>query len=231
MTGNYVNYPMLRFAGFVFGIPILLLGFYLLTRVFEAQTWPWTTGVVSRSDVGTQRLFLIGKLLLPLEESPMLIHSRMRRLALWWSAVNAVGVLLSIAIEEHIAYQKYRLPADRHAPYLVVWLAFLIALGVLQALACCWLISFMKIRNKIFQVTLGLAQGILTAIIIPVLGVFFVVYVFPFPGYLDEYHYGAEALIGIYPFLFSGIIFGLTSGYFQSPSSTRLTTSLGPPKR
>ena len=58
MTGNCVNYPMLRFAGFVFGIPILLLGFYLLTRVFEAQTWPWTTGVVSRSGVGTQRLFL-----------------------------------------------------------------------------------------------------------------------------------------------------------------------------
>jgi len=58
MSGNYVNYPMLRFAGFVFGIPILLLGVYHLTRVSQAQTWPWTTGVVSRSDVGIHQLFL-----------------------------------------------------------------------------------------------------------------------------------------------------------------------------
>jgi hypothetical protein len=58
MTDNYVSYPMLRFAGFVFGIPILALGLYHLTKVSQAQTWPWTTGVVSRSEVGIHQLFL-----------------------------------------------------------------------------------------------------------------------------------------------------------------------------
>ncbi len=149
----------------------------------------------------------------------MLDNSRIRRLALWWSAGNALGVAVSIAIEEHIFYQhvragEYRPPLAAHTPYIVVWLAFMIMLGVLQALTCCWLISFMKIRNNILRVTLGLAQGILAAIVIPVLGVLFVVYVFPFPGYLDEYHYGTEALIGIYPFLFSGIIFGSLASAF-----------------
>jgi Protein of unknown function (DUF3592) len=58
MSEKQVNYAGLRFAGFVFGVPLLVLGFFHLAKVSQEKSWPWTMGVVTRSEVSGKQLVL-----------------------------------------------------------------------------------------------------------------------------------------------------------------------------
>ena len=40
------NYSVSRLVGFLFGLPILLLALFNLSRALKSQSWPWTPGVV-----------------------------------------------------------------------------------------------------------------------------------------------------------------------------------------
>ena len=134
---------------------------------------------------------------------------RIRRSGFWWLGVNSAGVSLSIFLAEYDPHGWYRHPdGGRHASYLMVWTIWMIALGALQVFAGSWLISLVKTRNKVLCVTLGVVFGTLSSLATTVLGAILVWTVFPFPTFFGEFHYGAEPLIGIYTFLFSGILFG-----------------------
>jgi hypothetical protein len=142
-----------------------------------------------------------------------------RRFVYRWAAFNATGVSISISIDEYVYHQcvkthVYNPPREGHLQFIAIQLAFLILLGALQALACCWSISRVQIRSAIFQVAIGVSLGVLTALLIPFLGVF----LFAWFPHFGEFHYGAEPLIGIYAFLISGIVFGSIVGYSQANS-------------
>ncbi len=151
-------------------------------------------------------------------------HRPLRRLPLWWLAVNSLGVALAIAVVEYSFFQgvregSFRLPPHaRHGPYVVAWLLFMIALGALQVLAGSWLISRVRTRRRVLNVALGVIVGITTALGTCLLGVLVVASGVPFPGYFGDFHYGAEALVGAYPFLLSGMVFGALTGSRQSRS-------------
>jgi hypothetical protein len=76
-----------------------------------------------------------------------------------------------------------------------------IVLGALQVLTCCWLISLVKVRSKMSRVALGVMLGILTALLFPLI-----------PVLIVNSGLWLEPLIGIYVFLFSGIVFGAIAG-------------------
>lgn len=135
---------------------------------------------------------------------------RIRRLALWWLAVNSIGVAISIAIYEvdflhHVDRGDYNPPGKEHLTFLAVWLALMILLGAVQVWTCCWPISRMRIRNTSIQVVLGVVLGALTAFVLPILAVFAIGSVLVW-----------EPLIGIFTFLLSGIVFGSLTGYSQA---------------
>lgn len=138
-------------------------------------------------------------------------NPQIRRLGLWWLAVNSTGVAISIFIERYIFYQgvkagSFNRPSGSYqVTHIFLWLVFEIVLGALQVLTCCWLISLLKTRNKIVRVAVGITLGIMTAGLfpfLPVLAVNSVMFL--------------EPLIGIYVFLLSGIVFGSMAGSSQS---------------
>jgi hypothetical protein len=46
MNDTHSNYSVSRLVGFLFGLPILLLALFNLSRALKSQGWPWTPGVV-----------------------------------------------------------------------------------------------------------------------------------------------------------------------------------------
>ena len=142
----------------------------------------------------------------------MFNNPQIRRIALWWVAVNSIGVVISIFIERYTFYQgiktgSYKLPPDSNeALHITWWLALTLALGALQVLACCWLIPLIKVRSNIFRMVAGSLLGILTALFFTLLPVFAVNSVL-----------WLEPLIGIYAFLLSGIVFGAIVGRVAHP--------------
>jgi hypothetical protein len=46
MNDTRSNYSVSRLVGFLFGLPILLLALFNLSRALKSQGWPWTPGVV-----------------------------------------------------------------------------------------------------------------------------------------------------------------------------------------
>jgi hypothetical protein len=131
--------------------------------------------------------------------SVMFINPQILRLAAWWLAVNSTGVAISIFIERHIFYQGvnagsfHALSSGHEVWYISLWLVCEIALGALQVLTCCWLIFLVKVRSRFFRVALGVALGILTALLFPLLPVLVVNWIMFF-----------EPIIGIYVFLCRG---------------------------
>ncbi len=140
----------------------------------------------------------------------MPVSPQIRRLAVWWLAVNSAGVAISIFIERYIFYQGVkagwfnRPSGDHEVIYISVWLVGEILLGALQVLTCCWLISLVTARSKIFLVGLGVTLGIVTAILFTLLPMFVVNSVM-----------FAEPVTGIYALLLSGIVFGAIAGRSQ----------------
>ena len=134
---------------------------------------------------------------------------QIRRLALWWLAVNSTGAAISIFIERYIFYRgvkagsfKFAQSGGDEVTHIFLSLAFEIVLGALQVLTCCWLISLVKVRSNIFQVAFGVTIGILTALFFPFL-----------PVLVVNSGYWLEPLLGVPVFLLSGIVFGAIAGY------------------
>ena len=46
MNDTHSNYSVSRLVGFLFGLPILLLALFNLSRALKSQSWPWTPGVI-----------------------------------------------------------------------------------------------------------------------------------------------------------------------------------------
>jgi|SRR5712692_4757132 len=46
MNDTHSNYSVIRLIGFLFGLPLLLMALFNLSRALKSQTWPWTPGVV-----------------------------------------------------------------------------------------------------------------------------------------------------------------------------------------
>jgi hypothetical protein len=113
-------------------------------------------------------------------------------LAGWWTAINTAGVALSFAAEGFVYYAR-----PNGGSGLFFNLIVLISMGVLQVIVCCCLVSLNGSRNKTLQITLGLISGVLTAFLIPILGML-VIYV--------------TALLAVLTLLPSGIIFGWLLG-------------------
>lgn len=147
---------------------------------------------------------------LELHPAAMFGDGRIRHLALWWLAVNSIGVAISIAIYEvdflhHVSRGDYNPPGEEHLRFLAGWFVFMILLGAVQVWTCCWPISLMRIRNTSIQVALAVVLGALTAFVLPILAVLAIGSVLAW-----------EPLIGIYTFLLSGIVFGALIGYSQA---------------
>jgi hypothetical protein len=143
-----------------------------------------------------------------------------RRIAILWFVANSMGVPFSIAVQQseyyrNVARGDYWPPRAGHVPFIFVWVTFVIVLGGWQVLACSWLMSLVKLRIKAVQVTLGVICGILTGLAVILAGILLTGYVFDFSGYFGEFNYHAEALLGFWTFLLSGIVFGGLTGYSQ----------------
>jgi hypothetical protein len=137
-------------------------------------------------------------------------NRQIRRLAVWWLAVNSIGAAISIFIERYTFYRGAR-QGSFNAPsshyefiHIPLWLAGEIVIGALQVLTCCRLIFLAKARSRMFRVALGVTLGILT----PLLFIFLPMFIVNSVLFLDP-------LIGIFAFLLSGIVFGAIAGYSQ----------------
>jgi hypothetical protein len=123
----------------------------------------------------------------------LLPGGQMHRVLLRWLAINSLGVSLSFFLAQSrngqiIAYGT------------AAFVATLVLLGGLQALASCWLISLVKAQNKALLVSLGFIVGLLTAFGALVLGMTFL-YVY--------------AAIGFWSFSLTGMLFGTMAGHSQ----------------
>jgi hypothetical protein len=121
-------------------------------------------------------------------------------------SVNSAGVAISMFIDRFSYYRDvragwYNAPSfGTEVIFLFRLLPFLVASGMLQALTCCWIISRMKVRRIVIQVTLGAILGLFTAVGVSFLGApIFWVYAF----------------LGLWAFALSGIVFGSLVGYAQ----------------
>ena len=138
----------------------------------------------------------------------MSIDPQIRRLALWWLAVNSTGVAISIFIERYIFYQGVKAGSFKYPPgsnevtHIVWWLVYETVIGTLQVLTCCWLISLVKACSRLVRVTVGVTLGILTALLFPLV-----------PVLIVNSGLWPDPLIGIYAFVLSGIVFGMIAGY------------------
>src|SRR5260370_1193094 len=52
MNDTRSNLSVSRLIGFLFGLPLLLVGLFNLGRALKSQTWPWTPGVVTWEEHG-----------------------------------------------------------------------------------------------------------------------------------------------------------------------------------
>jgi len=134
-------------------------------------------------------IFLRARLLAGL----LLPDGQMRLVLLWWLAISSLGVALSVFLADLGHFQI--------TPYgTAAFVAILVLLGALQALASCWVISLLKVQNKPFLMSLGSLVGILTAFGVLVLGMTFL-YVY--------------AAVGFWSFGLTGILFGSMAGHAQ----------------
>ena len=104
-----------------------------------------------------------------------------------------VEVNYSWHVQRHEFYPR---PAGYAAMFLLQLLA-LGVLGLLQVALCCAVIALNRSRRKVLQVMLGVAVGIVSALLIPVLGMFIISYL------------AVAAFFSLFP---SGILFGTIGG-------------------
>lgn len=114
-------------------------------------------------------------------------HLKIRwKLTLWWMAVNTAGLAVAVAL---LTLDNHSLKAFGDL-YLFLLLA---VLGVLHALTGGTLISFVRMRNKAVRITLGVTLGLVTAILVMILGMTFL---------------WVYAVLAFWVFVPSGILFG-----------------------
>ena len=119
---------------------------------------------------------------------------QMRGVLLWWLAINSLGVALSVFLTD------FGSPAEMHPYGYAAFAVILALLGALQVLATCWVISLMKIRNKVFLIVLGSIVGVLTAYAVMILGMIFL---------------WVYAAIGFWSWGLTGMAFGAVAGHSQ----------------
>jgi|SRR5579864_309381 len=133
------------------------------------------------------------------------------QLVRWWAAVNAAGALITmIGVEMNYAWhvrrhEFYPRPPGYAAAFLIQLLA-LTALGLLQVAVCCPLIVLNRSRRRTFQLMLGVTLGIVSALLIPVLGMFIISYL------------AVAAFLTLFP---SGVVFGTMVGISRWRSVNR----------
>lgn len=111
------------------------------------------------------------------------------QLAKWWALVNTAGALITVvAVDAASSVYAAKLPLQ---------VVTLVAMGLLQVVVCCPLVALNGSRKKAFHVTLGVALGAVTSLLIPILGMF-VIYVI-----------ALAAVCTLFP---SGIVFGTMAG-------------------
>lgn len=110
---------------------------------------------------------------------------------LWWIAVNAAGLAIAVALSELYSVAH----GDRPTPGFGALNFFLLlaVLGLLHAVAGGVLISFVGMRNKTLRIALGVTLGLLTAILVLILGMSFL---------------WIGALLAFWVLVPSGILFG-----------------------
>ena len=138
------------------------------------------------------------------------------RRARWWSVINVAGMLITM-ISAEIEYashvpREYNSRPDGYASVFLFQLFVLILMGLLQVAACCCLTALNSSRKKAFQVALAIFWGVLTALLIPILGsiiMYLTAVIFRlFNNYLT-------AWLAIFTLFGSGIIFGWLLGLSQ----------------
>lgn len=122
------------------------------------------------------------------------LGNQMRVARLWWLAVNSFGVALSVILTD------FGHPADMTIYHTAAFAAVLALLGALQVVTSCWIISLVKVRIKIFLMTLGSIVGILAALGTMILGMTFL---------------WVYAAVGFWSYGLTGIVFGAMAGHSQ----------------
>lgn len=89
-----------------------------------------------------------------------------RRLALWWTAVNAAGVTVAVLM----LHWDETVNQDRVFFTRSLFLFLLMGLGVLQALAGSALISLVRMRNQLVRTTIGILIGFGVTVIVLLIG-------------------------------------------------------------
>jgi Na+/H+ antiporter NhaA len=133
------------------------------------------------------------------------------QLARWWAVVNAAGALITmVGVEMNYAWhvqrhEFYPRPPGYAAAFLIQLFA-LTALGLLQVAVCCPLIALNLSRRRAFQLMLGVTVGIVSALFIPILGMFIISYL------------AVAAFLTLLP---SGVVFGTMVGISRWRSVNR----------
>jgi len=107
------------------------------------------------------------------------------RLTLWWMGVNTAGLTVAVGLTQ---IEVGFLPRGA-----LLFLSFMAALGVLQSLVGGLLISFLRMKNKILRIALGIVVGFVAAIAVMFASAFAISY---------------YVVVGFWVFIPSGILFG-----------------------
>lgn len=132
-------------------------------------------------------------------------------LARWWIAANAAGAILALAVLElnyqsHVRAHEYHAHPPRYALYVLLWLAALIVMGAVDAIACCWLDMFIRVRSRALHGVISVALAIVLAIAIPIAA-----------GAIAQM---IEMILAIWIFLPTGILFGVLLAIYDRSAST-----------